>query len=57
MSFCIIIIKCLLVAIPAVDFDEASVDEGVVDAEAEGVHDLVDAGEAVDGGLAMFYGV
>lgn len=43
----------LLVAIPAVDFDEASVDEGVVDAEAEGVHDFGDAGEAVDGGLAV----
>ncbi len=43
----------LLVAISAVDFDEASVDEGVVDAEAEGVHNLVDAGEAVDGGLAV----
>jgi len=43
----------LLIAVAAVDFDEASVDEGVVDAETEGVHNLVDAGEAVDGGLAV----
>lgn len=38
----------LFIIVSAIDFYEAAVDEGVVDAEAKGVNNLVDSGEAVD---------